>query len=88
MIDLPRSTYYYQPKPAIAALSDHELAQLYGKRRCRVENVGCMWVYAFGGRMDHPNGSPEKSGNEKRPDFSGLSMFWRSGRDSNPRPPA
>lgn len=28
MIDLPRSTYYYQPKPAIAALSDHELAQL------------------------------------------------------------
>ncbi|WDZ97364.1 IS3 family transposase [Herbaspirillum sp. WKF16] len=30
MIDLPHSTYYYQPKPATAALSDHELAQLIG----------------------------------------------------------
>ena len=47
MIDLPRSTYYYRPKPAIAALSDHELALLvedihdvfpgYGYRRITLE---------------------------------------------------
>jgi putative transposase len=47
MIDLPCSTYYYQPKPAAEALGDHALAQLiddihdvfpgYGYRRITLE---------------------------------------------------
>jgi putative transposase len=47
MINLPRSTYYYPPKPATAALNDHDLAQLiadihdvlpsYGYRRITLE---------------------------------------------------
>ncbi|WP_413460389.1 IS3 family transposase [Herbaspirillum huttiense] len=47
MIDLPRSTYYYQPRPATAVLGDAELAHLiedihdvfpgYGYRRITLE---------------------------------------------------